>query len=98
MATKGRPKGSKNKVNTGFPITTKDMSKMTKIAVDQARDKELDKLKNLVSRQDDMIEQLTDEIKRLEKVCQEFENEVDKLEGDLDSFRTILITVLEMSK
>jgi predicted RNase H-like nuclease (RuvC/YqgF family) len=60
--------------------------------------KEVDKLKNLIGRQDDMIAQLTDEVKRLEKVCQEFENEVDELEGKLESFKTILITVLEMDQ
>jgi predicted RNase H-like nuclease (RuvC/YqgF family) len=60
--------------------------------------KEVDKLKNLIGRQDDMIAQLSDEVKRLEKVCQEFENEVDELEGKLESFKTILITVLEMDQ
>ena len=77
-----RPKGSKNKPKATFPVKVS----------------EIDRLKNLIGKQDDMIQQLTDEIKRLEKVCQEFGNEVDNLEGDLDSFRTILITVLEMSK
>ena len=76
-----------------FPV-----NKVDKKINDAYTKKEVDRLKNLVARQDDMIEQLTDEIKRLEKVCQEFENEVDNLEGDLDSFRTILITVLEMGK
>jgi len=91
MATKGRPKGSKNKPKIGDKVSFKKLN-------DMANDAELNRLKNLIGKQDDMIQQLTDEIKRLEKVCQEFENEVDNLEGDLDSFRTILITVLEMSK
>ena len=98
MATKGRPKGSKNKVNTGFPITTKDMSKMTKIAVDQARDKELDKLKNLVSRQDDQIIQMCDEISEFKKDIESLDEDIGLLEGKIESYREILKTLLEITE
>ena len=94
----GRPKGSKNKVITSFPITTEDMSKMTKIAIDQARDKELDKLKNLIGRQDDMIEQLSDEVKRLEKVCEGYDEDIGLLEGKIENYREILKTLLEITE
>jgi predicted nucleic acid-binding Zn-ribbon protein len=81
-----------NKV-TDFPVKRKPGRPKKQPEV-----KEVDKLKNLIGRQDDMIAQLTDEVKRLEKVCQDFENEVDELEGKLESFKTILITVLEMDQ
>ena len=98
MATKGRPKGSKNKVNTGFPITTKDMSKMTKIAVDQARDKELDKLKNLVSRQDDQIIQMCDEINQLKKEVAELGEEIDLFVTRVANYRQIIATLIEVTE
>jgi predicted nucleic acid-binding Zn-ribbon protein len=81
-----------NKV-TDFPVKRKPGRPKKQPEV-----KEVDKLKNLIGRQDDMIAQLSDEVKRLEKVCQDFENEVDELEGKLESFKTILITVLEMDQ
>jgi len=60
--------------------------------------KELDRLKNIIGRQDDMIAQLSDEVKRLEKVCQDFEDEIGDLEDNVEAFKTMLITVLEMDK
>jgi len=60
--------------------------------------KELDRLKNIVGRQDDMIEQLSDEVKRLEKVCETYDNDIDLLEGKVESYREILKTLLEITE
>jgi peptidoglycan hydrolase CwlO-like protein len=59
---------------------------------------EVDKLKNLIGRQDDMIAQLSDEIKRLEKVCETYDSDIDLLEGNIVSYREILKTLLEISE
>ena len=59
---------------------------------------EVDKLKNLIGRQDDMIEQLSDEVKRLEKVCETYDNDIDLLEGKVESYREILKTLLEITE
>ena len=59
---------------------------------------EIDKLKNLIGRQDDMIAQLSDEIKRLEKVCETYDSDIDLLEGNIVSYREILKTLLEISE
>lgn len=59
---------------------------------------EIDKLKNLIGRQDDMIAQLSDEIKRLEKVCETYDSDIDLLEGNIVSYREILKTLLEITE
>ena len=60
--------------------------------------KELDRLKNLTGRQDDLIAQLSDEVKRLEKVCEGYNNDIDLLEGKVESYREILKTLLEITE
>ena len=64
----------------------------------EAQVNEVDKLKNLIGRQDDMIEQLSDEVKRLEKVCETYDNDIDLLEGKVESYREILKTLLEITE
>ena len=59
---------------------------------------EIDKLKNLIGRQDDMIEQLSDEIKRLEKLCEGYDEDIGLLEGKVESYREILKTLLEITE
>jgi peptidoglycan hydrolase CwlO-like protein len=59
---------------------------------------EIDKLKNLIGRQDDMIAQLSDEVKRLEKVCETYDSDIDLLEGNIVSYREILKTLLEITE
>jgi len=94
----GRPKGSKNKVHPDFPITTKDMSKMSKIAVDQARDKELDKLNNLVARQDDQIIQMCDDIAQGKKEIESLNEEISLLQTRIDNYRQIIMTLMEVTE
>ena len=94
----GRTKGSKNKVHPDFPISTKDMSKMSKIAIDQARDKELDKLNNLVARQDDLIAQLQDDLRDQKNSCEVLRDECNQFEEKIGSYREILKTLLEISE
>ena len=60
--------------------------------------KEVDRLKNLVGRQDDMIEQLSDEVKRLEKVCEVYDEDIGLLEGKVESYREIIKTLLEITE
>ena len=64
----------------------------------QTEIKEVDKLKNLIGRQDDMIAQLSDEVKRLEKVCEKYDEDMGLLEGKIDSYREIIKTLLEITE
>jgi peptidoglycan hydrolase CwlO-like protein len=59
---------------------------------------EVDKLKNLIGRQDDMIEQLSDEVKRLENLCQGYDEDIGLLEDKIESYREILKTLLEITE
>ena len=81
-----------NKV-TDFPVKRKPGRPKKETQVN-----EVDKLKNLIGRQDDMIEQLSDEVKRLEKVCETYDNDIDLLEGKVESYREILKTLLEITE
>ena len=78
----GRPKGSTNKTTPKFPIKVSDM----------------DKLKNLIGRQDDLIAQLQDNLKDLERQVEEKTQEIDLLEGRIDNYREILKTLLEITE
>jgi hypothetical protein len=60
--------------------------------------KELDRLKNIVGRQDDMIAQLSDEVKRLENLCQGYDEDIVLLEDKIESYREILKTLLEITE
>ena len=79
--------------NPEFPIKKKPGRPKKEVQVN-----EIDKLKNLIGRQDDMIEQLSDEVKRLEKVCETYDNDIDLLEGKVESYREILKTLLEITE
>jgi len=85
MVTKrkpGRPKGSKNKAAPSFPVKVS----------------ELDKLKNLVGRQDDLVAQLQDNLRDLEFQLTEKNQEVDLLENRIENYREILKTLLEITE
>ena len=85
MVTKrkpGRPKGSKNKAAPSFPVKVS----------------ELDKLKNLVGRQDDVVAQLQDNLRDLELELAEKTQEIDLLEGRIENYREILKTLLEITE
>jgi len=79
--------------NPEFPIKKKPGRPKKEVQVN-----EIDKLRNLIGRQDDMIEQLSDEVKRLEKVCETYDNDIDLLEGKVESYREILKTLLEITE
>ena len=85
MVTKrkpGRPKGSKNKATPSFPVKVS----------------ELDKLKNLVGRQDDLVAQLQDNLRDLEFQLTEKNQEIDLLENRIENYREILKTLLEITE
>ena len=91
MATKGRPKGSKNKPKTPFPVVDKKIN-------DAYTKKEVDRLKNLVARQDDIILQMQDELRTDAKLLEEAKEDIDLLEGKIESYREIIKTILEISE
>ena len=94
MATKGRPKGSKNKPKTPFPAP-----KGAKVTFNQLnKDAEQEKLKLLVARQDDQIIQMCDEINQQKKEIAQLDEDVGLLEGKIESYREILKTLLEISE
>lgn len=76
-----------------FPVKRKPGRPKKEVQVN-----EIDKLKNLIGRQDDMIEQLSDEIKRLEKLCEGYDEDMGLLEGKVESYREILKTLLEITE
>jgi len=85
MVTKrkpGRPKGSKNKAAPSFPVKVS----------------ELEKLKNLVGRQDDLVAQLQDNLRDLEFQLTEKNQEIDLLENRIENYREILKTLLEITE
>jgi len=82
MATRGRPKGSTNKKHPDFPI----------------KGTELDKLKNLVARQDDQIIQMCDDINEFKRQIEQLDEDVGLLEGKIESYREILKTLLEITE
>jgi len=82
MATRGRPKGSTNKKHPDFPI----------------KGIELDKLKNLVARQDDQIIQMCDDINEYKRQIEQLDEDVGLLEGKIESYREILKTLLEITE
>ena len=86
-----RTVGSKNKPKIGDVVSFKKLN-------DMANDVELDKLKNLIARQDDLIAQLQDDVNQLKKTREVLENECGQLEGKIESYREILKTLLEITE
>ena len=89
MATKGRPKGSKNKPKTPFPVVDKKIN-------DAYTKKEVDRLKNLVARQDDIILQMQDELKQEQNKTGKLGQELEDLEDEIDSWKEIVKTIMEV--
>ena len=73
--------GSKNKPKTPFPV------KIT----------ELQKLKNLIARQDDIIAQMQDDLKQEQQKTEKMGQDIQDLEDDIESWREVLKTVLEIT-
>ena len=85
--------GSKNKPKTPFPVKEVD-----KKINDVYTKKEVDRLKNLVARQDDIILQMQDELRTDAKLLEEAKEDIDLLEGRIESYREIIKTILEISE
>ena len=83
--------GSKNKPKIPFPVVDKKIN-------DAYTKKEVDRLKNLVARQDDIILQMQDELRTDAKLLEEAKEDIDLLEGKIESYREIIKTILEISE
>ena len=94
MATRGRPKGSKNK--SKITLTNKDLAELQKMT--RKEKSELDGLKNLIARQDDIILQMQDEINDQKNTCEILRDECGQLEEKIESYREILKTLLEITE
>ena len=88
----GRPKGSKNK--THITLTDKDLADLQKMT--RKEKAELERLKNLIARQDDLIAQLQDELKEEQRKTGKLGQEVEDLEDDIDSWKEIVKTIMEV--
>ena len=85
--------GSKNKPKTPFPVKAVD-----KKINDVYTKKEVDRLKNLVARQDDIILQMQDEINDQKNTAEVLRDECNQLDEKIDSYREILKTLLEITE
>ena len=83
--------GSKNKPKTPFPVVDKKIN-------DVYTKKEVDRLKNLVARQDDIILQMQDEINDQKNTAEVLRDECNQLDEKIDSYREILKTLLEITE
>ena len=84
---------SKNKPKTPFPVKAVD-----KKINDAYTKKEVDRLKNLVARQDDLILQMQDEINDQKNTAEVLRDECNQLDEKIDSYREILKTLLEITE
>ena len=81
--------GSKNKPKTPFPVVDKKIN-------DVYTKKEVDRLKNLVARQDDLIAQMLDELKQEQNKTGKLGQELEDLEDEIDSWKEIVKTIMEV--
>ena len=58
--------------------------------------KEVDRLKNLVARQDDLIAQMLDELKQEQNKTGKLGQELEDLEDEIDSWKEIVKTIMEV--
>ena len=82
---------SKNKPKTPFPVKAVD-----KKINDAYTKKEVDRLKNLVARQDDLIAQMLDELKQEQNKTGKLGQELEDLEDEIDSWKEIVKTIMEV--
>jgi len=87
----GRPKGSKTTPKIGDKVSFNKLN-------DMANDKEIDRLKNLIARQDDLISQLEDDLRNEKNTCAVLREECDHYDEKIESYREILKTLLEISE
>jgi uncharacterized protein YlxW (UPF0749 family) len=81
--------GSKNKPKTPFPVVDKKIN-------DAYTKKEVDRLKNLVARQDDLIAQMLDELKQEQNKTGKLGQELEDLEDEINSWKEIVKTIMEV--
>jgi len=76
-----------------FPV-----NKVDKKINDAYTKKEVDRLKNLVARQDDQIIQMCDELNEFKKSIEESDEEISVLIGRIENYREIIKTILEITE
>jgi len=76
-----------------FPV-----NKVDKKINDAYNKKEVDRLKNLVARQDDQIIQMCDELNEFKKSIEESDEEISVLIGRIENYREIIKTILEITE
>jgi len=76
-----------------FPV-----NKVDKKINDAYTKKEVDRLKNLVTRQDDQIIQMCDELNEFKKSIEESDEEISVLIGRIENYREIIKTILEITE
>jgi len=76
-----------------FPV-----NKVDKKINDAYTKKEVDRLKNLVARQDDQIIQMCDELNQFKKSIEESDEEISVLIGRIENYREIIKTILEITE
>jgi len=74
-----------------FPV-----NKVDKKINDAYTKKEVDRLKNLVARQDDLIAQMLDELKQEQIKTGNLGQELEDLEDEIDSWKEIVKTIMEV--
>ena len=80
---------SKNELK--FPV--KEVDKKINDAYNK---KEVERLKNLVARQDDLIAQMLDELKQEQNKTGKLGQELEDLEDEIDSWKEIVKTIMEV--
>ena len=81
--------GSKNKPKIPFPVVDKKIN-------DAYTKKEVDRLKNLVARKDDLIAQMLDVLKQEQNKTDKLGQELEDLEDEIDSWKEIVKTIMEV--
>ena len=59
---------------------------------------ELDRLKNLIARQDDLIAQLQDDLKDAKAEYEVLDQDIGELEDKIESYREIIKTIMEITE
>jgi hypothetical protein len=83
---------TKNKAEPSFPV-----KKVGKPPKDLNR-AEMDKLKNVICRQDDLIAQFQDDLKDHKNTCEVLRDECGQLEEKIESYREIIKTLMEITE
>ena len=93
----GFPLTPDQKTTISFDELNKQLEKDAKKRKKQPNeDKQVENLKKIIAKQEDEIDQLIDEIRAYEKQNELHEENIGRLEDHINSYRTMLITTLEM--